>query len=805
MLKQYLFSFLALTALMGPITASPLSTEIAPKDDSFHPGIEDSFDVDSTWDMDEDQSPSPDISPLVRRDPKHFTFFRSRFYTQSCGPVGHSCNEGSNDLVRIHTDCNGGGCNGDRWRDWEYNHHLCDKKFKVCGTEYQLKYTGKQYSCMQYQHFSAKGEHHGRVYANLMRGGKKIPIRDIWTGVQWPYPEQIIKSWREIQDPNHPWCTRKALEYTVRFKVWSYEYQRIEASLMPVNFYLMGTNEYYAKPVERPLPLGTGDYNNSQWVLGVQFQDGNPVVSRGYWSNDTTLMLQSRRSTIASWIEDCQSNHPLCGQNSAERNVFPTRLIDVGDTGKAHPKLVSTANLAHTPRYTTLSHCWGPDPSKMPLRTLKETYEAFTNSIPMSSLPRTFHDAVNVTLALNIRYIWIDSLCIIQDDLEDWQQEAAKMAAIYEGSFLTLAAVDSLDSSAGLFLDTVDGPARFDFASAEDSATVSTAFLRPLLSAQSNSDSLHLYNAPLYQRGWVFQEMMLSQRSLHFRKQQMYWRCRRGLQSEDGTLDESKQDSGFLNLFSKVVYGQDDLTGPVEANGTWWKWVEHYTSRTLTKAEDRIAAITGMIHHFQTRTAAAPVLGLWESTFISDLHWGANGGGPSLPLTGPSWSWLFHPGKPIFYQKIGYWHGREKHPLEPQLDSYSIKWKSSEFTSALASANLFLNAAIRTFTVRGPRDGEYRPRATHPTMEGWSPEVEYTLDDGTEIAVGSQLTCLFLYYTAEHIDTDDADGHIQYESYRSEYFLVLGRKGSGSLASDPIILDDNDRTRKRKERCKVWL
>lgn len=369
------------------------------------------------------------------------------------------------------------------------------------------------------------------------------------------------------------------------------------------------------------------------------------------------------------------------------------------------------------------------------------------------------------------------------------------MAAIYGNSLLTLAAVDSPNSSAGLFLDTVDGPARFDFASADDPGAVSTAFLRPLPSAQSNSDTLHLHNAPLYQRGWVFQEMMLSQRSLHFRKHQMYWRCQRGLQTEDGTLDESKEDNLFLNLFSKVGYAQDDLTRPVKANGTWWKWVEHYTSRALTRAEDRIAAITGMIRFFQARTGETPVLGLWESTFIGDLNWGTHRGGPSLPLASPSWSWLFHLGKPVFYQKPGHWHNREKHPLEPRLEHYSLKWKGSGFTSALASSKLLLSGAIRTFTVRRAEYGEYGFQVNHPTTRGWSAEIDCTLDDGTEVADKSKVTCLFLYYAVEHIDTDDADGNLKYESRRSEYFLVLEeRKSSGSSTSDPIVLDDDDGT-----------
>ena len=104
--------------------------------------------------------------------------------------------------------------------------------------------------------------------------------------------------------------------------------------------------------------------------------------------------------------------------------------------------------------------------------------------------------------------------------------------------------------------------------------------------------------------------------------------------------------------------------------------------------------------------------------------------------------------------------------LEPRLERYSVKWKGSEFTSALASSQLLLSGAIRTFTVRR---AAYGFQVNHPTERGWSAEIDCKLDDGTEVADKSKVTCLFLYYTVEHIDTDDADGNLKYESRRSEY------------------------------------
>ena len=103
--------------------------------------------------------------------------------------------------------------------------------------------------------------------------------------------------------------------------------------------------------------------------------------------------------------------------------------------------------LAH---YTTLSHCWG---KKRIVTTTKATLGQRKLEVQWPRLSRTFQDAINITRALGIRYIWIDSLCIIQDDKEDWERESAKMAEIYSCSYLNLAATGSADGDGGCFFN----------------------------------------------------------------------------------------------------------------------------------------------------------------------------------------------------------------------------------------------------------------------------------------------------------------------------------------------------------------
>jgi succinate dehydrogenase flavin-adding protein (antitoxin of CptAB toxin-antitoxin module) len=540
---------------------------------------------------------------------------------------------------------------------------------------------------------------------------------------------------------------------------------------------------------------------NKDWLANVLWAE---LATRGIWSNVGPLTLSGRISTVVEFIDECRLTHPNCWMQIHSQRVLPSRFIDVGSENRGiEPRLVSSRQIGMVEKYTTLSHCWGPNPENMPLRTLRATERAHKVSIPMASLPKTFRDAISVTRALDIQYIWIDSLCIVQDDSQDWEQEAAKMASIYEGSYLTIAAVDSPNSDGGLYLDSITPPAHFTFTAQSPRGTSdgsnnkeSTAHVRELIQPGSNEDKIHLHNAPLYQRGWVFQELMLSPRSLHFRKHQLYWRCRRGLRSEDGMLDESKQNNLFQSIFTRSDGSLDDFSSLKPSTETWWSWVNNYTTRHLTRAEDRTAAMTGMIRYYERLTDDVPILGLWEKSFVCDLHWMVHSkskGDKHAPLTGPSWSWLSHPKKGIFNQKYRDWFERGKNELEAQLESFDVQWSGSPFTSRLVSSKLYVSGVIRSFRITNPR-WEHGYHAIHPLLaRNITEEIECTLDDGSEIYEGLYITCLFLFYYAEHDEVEDADGYSQGEAHRNEYFLIISpHSSSGSSASDLVAISDSN-------------
>ncbi|KAJ5745420.1 hypothetical protein N7520_010602 [Penicillium odoratum] len=156
--------------------------------------------------------------------------------------------------------------------------------------------------------------------------------------------------------------------------------------------------------------------------------------------------------TIAYWIEDCDKNHPCCHRERAPHTHDRfARILDVGNVFDAPDvNLCLSDGLDLDVKYATLSHCWGGITSEIPSLTTR-TYEEFLQRITIFNLPQTFKDAIQLTRRLEIRYLWIDSLCIIQDSREDWLIQSAVMGDIYKGSYLNIAATKSINPYGGLF------------------------------------------------------------------------------------------------------------------------------------------------------------------------------------------------------------------------------------------------------------------------------------------------------------------------------------------------------------------
>jgi hypothetical protein len=213
---------------------------------------------------------------------------------------------------------------------------------------------------------------------------------------------------------------------------------------------------------------------------------------------------------------------------------LPTRVIDVGLSDEDMPRLVITEE--QRARYATLSHRWG---GNNVVALTKATLPALQQGFDPASFPQTFRDAISTTRMLGIRYLWIDTFCIIQDDGADWESESKQMGDIYEKAYLNIAATCAIDSTQGFLSRRRPPPTALKLPCKECSKKGCIIFTdQPESSFYSN-----VIQAPLNRRGWVFQERVLSRRTIHFAQDQLYWECGHHILSEDGLKHNNFNDA----------------------------------------------------------------------------------------------------------------------------------------------------------------------------------------------------------------------------------------------------------------------
>ncbi|KAJ4406839.1 hypothetical protein N0V91_004269 [Didymella pomorum] len=269
-------------------------------------------------------------------------------------------------------------------------------------------------------------------------------------------------------------------------------------------------------------------------------------------------------------------------------------------------------------KYAALSHCWG---GSLGLTTTKANVRAFRRTLEAEVLPRTFRDAIELTRKLQIDYLWIDALCIIQDSEEDWQAESAMMGYYYRNAHLTISALDASDGSKG-FLHT---PRTTPTARVDDGELWREAAL-------SWGDTFR--QSPLSRRGWVLQERLLSRRVLHFAKGELLWECME-CSARERSFAVSQEDSGKRFIGPRHI---DD--GTTIQIAQWYDVVCQYSGLNLTFDEDVLAAIDGISSTFRDATSLQYAAGLWQEHLPYGLLWYCE----NVRLIGrsevaSSWSW----------------------------------------------------------------------------------------------------------------------------------------------------------------------
>ena len=277
---------------------------------------------------------------------------------------------------------------------------------------------------------------------------------------------------------------------------------------------------------------------------------------------------------------------------------MPTRLLDVGTVASPDLKLVLSRSYTVGP-YATLSHCWGK--ARIHTTTIARLAQHL-QSISLSALPRTFKDAISITRRLGLRFLWIDSLCIVQDDEMDWFREAAAMASVYGNSYITLMASRS-SSSGESFLEPRWRPVVIK----EETNKYGHKLSFHLVNSRFHENSIHRatnnVRHPLHKRAWVLQERSLSRRKLLFCEDQVFWECKQLATSEDGQMAEK--------MVEKTSFTLDE----------WYETVERYTACDITYDKDVLPALAGIARRFAQTNGFSYCAGIWLDRLIDCLLW----------------------------------------------------------------------------------------------------------------------------------------------------------------------------------------
>ncbi|KAK3988910.1 heterokaryon incompatibility protein-domain-containing protein [Cladorrhinum sp. PSN332] len=402
---------------------------------------------------------------------------------------------------------------------------------------------------------------------------------------------------------------------------------------------------------------------------------------------------------IQGWLRECNANHARCRAVRARNNrnpFLPTRLVDVS-TDRIHIVESAGAGLPETEPYVTLSHCWG---KLTILRLIDENKDRLLNpeiGIEWGELTNTFRDAISVTRQMGIKYIWIDSLCIVQWSSKtahgDFHQQGQLMHKVYRKSFCNIAAADSGDGEGGLFRPKQSKkeqegkennekgmrsrgrekilPKAVEFQDGMSDEQVKGSWYI----LQGDYWDRHLLDKILYTRGWVFQERMLAPRLLHFSESQVLWDCATLSASEvlpsglPPQLDaKSATERHWRERLSLIREEGDSVaaaqvqrevragTADDSLEGFWREAVRNYTRCELTSyTADRLKAIWGVAKLVRDGLREEDTdpkqleeygAGLWRKNLYMQLAWRVVNPGlaskvrpKDLGELHPSWSW----------------------------------------------------------------------------------------------------------------------------------------------------------------------
>lgn len=397
---------------------------------------------------------------------------------------------------------------------------------------------------------------------------------------------------------------------------------------------------------------------------------------------------------ISGKIENCFQTHAECSRTGP--GFLPARCLDLGGQPGETVRVITTSKIPG--RYACLSHCWGVNTQTCTLTSAN--FEQFATGVLITTLPTTYGDAISLCRRLGIRFLWIDSLCIIQDSREDWQRECPKMTEYYGQCYVCIAATSSAEPNDGLKVDHRTSTVLNAEGSDIDgnlykllAFPTSELFKNIPHFSRTNSHDLGRH-FPLMRRGWVFQERWLSPRIIHFGGKEFLFECSAGLVCECGhakdffsvDVGDGERELSTVNMYEGAVLKKAQLS-----KVSWTQLVVAYSSLNLTIAADRLPALSGLAREFADTRPEPPgeyLAGIWKKKLQHELVWFV--GAPLLRYRGqrhhaflwkspkfwtaknrrtkdyvaPTWSWA------SVFESVNYRSESSDQPLCELLDSH---------------------------------------------------------------------------------------------------------------------------------------
>jgi hypothetical protein len=480
-----------------------------------------------------------------------------------------------------------------------------------------------------------------------------------------------------------------------------------------------------------------------------------PLISSVHYTDMSTAKLQrSKRwlpvhsdpqhpcvtARLREWIRTCDEKHEGCRVETIP--ILPTRVLDLeAGTFSSLIKLIETTK-GQQGQYIALSHCWG---TSHPFTTTRNNLQEMKKGFQLTEIPATFQDAITVSRQLGIRYLWIDSLCIIQGDTVDWEIESSRMGTVYRSASLVLSASNSVADSEGFLKVRPHTHSTLTITSTSTNQKAEI-YLTPQKGEPADFWFYWDFNQthttqPLDTRGWCLQEAYLARRQLKFLHNRILWACQ-DIQQDEGEEDTifSMPGTGAVfttqNLFRNHVPRRHRVLNLMTPYQGWYRMVTDYARRKLTFAEDKMSALSGLASVVAENDGGEYLAGVWWEDVAFGICWKRVGG---LERTGsyvaPSWSWASVNGPVEFIDAHEDYLTQTKVSLIEVVvfDSFHVANKGSDKFGRIENAWIKVKASM--ISLERSENGTFQIRGVESSEEKFDLSLDFTDDTDGNLAV----------------------------------------------------------------------